>query len=518
MTPQMKMDLRKELQQAINKRNVLTGRSKMKIIKMLDVSSVSDLSLCNDYDRRDQLRRKSIEEILTSEQAYIKQLDKLMDYFVVPIKEKMLIDFNSHQCLFGQLELIYNLNKELLERLENDLDDCANAFLKLAPFFKIYSVYAFDFKQSLILLQNLTTKNSAFKAFLVKTESRPEVQQKLSSLLITPIQRVPRYRLLLQQVLLYTSPADIDYKLIQDSVKQIENTVSHINSVVEDQENLTMMLNIQNSLTNRIPHIVKPSRKVVKEGVLFKYSANGTLLKRYCVLCSDIFMYCKILKERKITADGAVENSLDCCCIFPLKKCKVQEIFAGKFKITCQGDGIIMCSEDVKTGRSWIQSIKETIDEHVEGRKTIRKDSSKRLPMRKKEAKKFESREALSPGDKKYNFDKVFYGQNMSDLELKGDKIGCFQTASRKLTKRKHSEMNSSDVTATATEAKRSFFSTIGEKFGFHRTSETVAKPILVAQDNQQVSSVSRINVKVHYVDHHRIAIHHNIVYHNQFK
>ena len=95
---------------------------------------------------------------------------------------------------------------------------------------------------------------------------------------------------------MYTSPSDIDYKLIQDSVKQIENTVSHINSVVEDQENLTMMLNIQNSLTNRIPHIVKPSRKVIKEGVLFKYSANGTLLKRYCVLCSDIFMYCKILK------------------------------------------------------------------------------------------------------------------------------------------------------------------------------------------------------------------------------
>lgn len=133
-----------------------------------------------------------------------------------------------------------------------------------------------------------------------KTETRPEVQQKLSSLLITPIQRVPRYRLLLQQVLLYTSPADVDYKLIQESVKQIENTVSHINSVVEDQENLTLMLNIQNSLTNRTPHIVKPCRKVIKEGVLFKYSANGTLLKRYCVLCSDIFMYCKVVKVSRI--------------------------------------------------------------------------------------------------------------------------------------------------------------------------------------------------------------------------
>lgn len=108
-----------------------------------------------------------------------------------------------------------------------------------------------------------------------------------------------------------------------------------------------------------------------------------------------------LLQDRK--PDTAVENSLDCCCIFPLKKCKVQEIFAGKFKLTCLGDGIILCSEDVQTGRNWIYAIKEAIDMHVETRKTIRKDSSKRQPMRKKEAKKFEQfeRQLMSPNEKK---------------------------------------------------------------------------------------------------------------------
>jgi len=199
-------------------------------------------------------------------------------------------------------------------------------------------------------------------------------------------------------VLLYTSPSDSDYKGIQESIKQIESTIDHISSVVEDQENTQTMLNIQNSLTGRTPHIVRPSRKFLKEGLLLKYAANGSMLKRYCILCSDIFMYCKITKERK--PDMAVENSLDCCCIFPLKKCKVQEIFAGKFKLTCLGDGIILCSEDVSTGRSWINAIKDAIDVHVETRKTIRKDSSKRLVMRKKAVKKFES-ELMSPNEKK---------------------------------------------------------------------------------------------------------------------
>jgi hypothetical protein len=107
------------------------------------------------------------------------------------------------------------------------------------------------------------------------------------------------------------------------------------------------------------------------------------------------------LQERK--ADTIVEHSLDCCCIFPLKKCKVNEIFAGKFKLTCLSEGIILCSEDVQTGRGWIKALREAIDMHIETRKTIRKDSSKRKPMRKKEVKKFEKLEAelMSPNEKR---------------------------------------------------------------------------------------------------------------------
>jgi hypothetical protein len=231
VTPQMKLDLRRELQQAINRRNVLTTRSKIKAISFLENSYEEEYkSEATDFDRRNQLRRKAIEEILTSEKSYLNQLEKLMTYFVNPLKSLNLIEMSTHTQLFGQIELIYNINTELMTRLENDLDDVATAFLKMAPFLKIYSVFAFDYKNSMILLQNITTKNSPFRSFLEKTESRPEVQQKLISLLITPIQRVPRYRLLLQQVLLYTGRSETDYKVIQESIKQIESTINHINS------------------------------------------------------------------------------------------------------------------------------------------------------------------------------------------------------------------------------------------------------------------------------------------------
>lgn len=191
-----------------------------------------------EMDKRKSFRLQAIQEILTSERSYIGQLELLLEFFVVPLKEKKLITNDQFMSLFGQVEMIYNLNLELLTELEADLENVARAFKRMAPFFKLYSVYAFDynraqlilqveplfslFRDSLILnvffcfwAQELTEKNAAFKQFLEITESRTEVQKKLISLLIVPIQRVPRYRLLLQQVILYSSPCEPDFKILQ---------------------------------------------------------------------------------------------------------------------------------------------------------------------------------------------------------------------------------------------------------------------------------------------------------------
>ncbi|CRL08680.1 CLUMA_CG021666, isoform A [Clunio marinus] len=122
-----------------------------------------------------------------------------------------------------------------------------------------------------------------------------------------------------------------------------------------------------------------------------------------------------------------------------------------------------------------MKAIKEAIDMHIETRKTIRKDSSKRQPMRKKNVKKFEKFEAelMSPSEKKNNFDKIFYGQNtsMTNIEQIGRRKsdnngGCFEAASRRILKRKHSEVE-----------KKSFIETIKEKFGFKIEEEAANQP-----------------------------------------
>lgn len=162
----------------------------------------------------------------------------------------------------------------------------------------------------------------------------------------------------------------------------MESTANHINSLVEDQENTQAMLNLQNSLISRCPRIIEPCRKLIREGILQKVTRRNETVRRYCALMSDIFMYCRVCRDR--APGSVVDSSLECCCIFPLKKCKVVETLRGTFRIKCQDDEIILQTNDEALAKEWVNAIKQAIEMHIEYRRTLRKESSRRVPLRKK--------------------------------------------------------------------------------------------------------------------------------------
>ena len=83
--------------------------------------------------------------------------------------------------------------RELMTALESSQDRIGKVFLELAPYLKFYSTYANDFQSAVKLVEYWTEKNKAFRTLISNQESRPEVKHKLNALLITPIQRIPRY-------------------------------------------------------------------------------------------------------------------------------------------------------------------------------------------------------------------------------------------------------------------------------------------------------------------------------------
>ena len=364
-TPQSSLSA--ELKELINERNMLTTRTRMKVLNALD--GIQNQSI---NKREQRLRAQVIHEILTSEVTYLKNLEIIMEYFMRPICERQLLSHSSYTTLFENIETLYNVNAELLKELKQDPENIATAFFKLAPFFKLYSVYAYNYKRALDLLQEIQNNNPKTAEFIANQETRPEVSNTLSSLLITPIQRVPRYKLLLKEVLRHTSSKEKDYNILQGSLVQIENVAAHINSLVEEYEETQKLLDLQKHIVSPV-NLVKPGRKLIRQGPLMRVSRRGnSSFKRHFVLLSDTLLYCK----------GDPNHSLTVCCLLPLKKCKIERVLSnGLFRVVCLQEILLLYSENGDS-EAWIQSLQQSVKKYMECRQTLRKDSSSRVPVR----------------------------------------------------------------------------------------------------------------------------------------
>ncbi|XP_076174328.1 rho guanine nucleotide exchange factor 39 [Ptiloglossa arizonensis] len=356
-----------ELKTIIDSRNVLSMRSRMKVLNSLNESNQRYFE-----EKEKNLRSQAIQEILTTEVTYLRQLEILMEYFIQPMFKNKLLDHILLSTLSENIKTLYNVSGELVKELKEDPQNIAGTFHKLAPFFKLYSVYAYDYEHVLSLLQAKQESSFAFKNFISKQESRPEVGRKLPSLLITPIQRVPRYKLLLQEVLQHTPNKHKEYNLLQVSLVEVEKAAKHINALLEQHEEAQKLLKLQKCIMNPI-NLVKPGRRFIKQGALMRVSRRGnSTYRRYFILLSDTLLYCK----------GDPENSLTLCCALPLNKCKVECVLSGGlFRVSCLNETLLLYSEK-DDSNLWIEAIQNSIKKYTECRQTLRKDSSSRKPLR----------------------------------------------------------------------------------------------------------------------------------------
>ncbi|XP_039306911.1 putative protein tag-52 isoform X2 [Solenopsis invicta] len=294
--------LSSELKQIINERNMLSMRSRMKVLQALNENN----ERCAE-ERKRILRLQAIQEILTTEVTYLQQLETLA---------------NTSE--------------------END---------------------------------------AAFKKFISDQETRPEVGRKLSSLLITPVQRVPRYQLLVKEVLQHTPYGHREYRHLQACLVEIEKSAKHINTLIAQNEETQKLLNLQKCIVTSI-NLVKPGRILIKQGPLMRVSRRGnSAYKRYFVLLNDTLLYCK----------GEPETSLNVSCVLPLNKCNLTCVLSKKlFRITCLHETFLLYSE-IGDSDEWIQSIQNAIKKYTECRQTLRKESSSRKPLRHKNINKFPS-------------------------------------------------------------------------------------------------------------------------------
>lgn len=190
--------------------------------------------------------QKVIKEVYTSEQSYcssmekcigniLKELDKKIQDKEIPISNTKFLD------IFHKYEDIAVVSKNLLNDMTKYLDkgqtisvlDVFNNFKEeqVTKYFEYILAYH-DFSDD---YRNERASNKDFDIFLTKKENT--LQDTLPSYLILPIQRLPRYRLLIQEIIKYSDSSSADYTGLQEIRTTICKAISDIDQKMEADDN-----------------------------------------------------------------------------------------------------------------------------------------------------------------------------------------------------------------------------------------------------------------------------------------
>eukprot|EP01104_Vermistella_antarctica_P011725 TRINITY_DN330_c1_g1_i1.p1 TRINITY_DN330_c1_g1~~TRINITY_DN330_c1_g1_i1.p1 ORF type:complete len:585 (+),score=92.20 TRINITY_DN330_c1_g1_i1:52-1806(+) len=237
-------------------------------------------------------RRHIARELLTTERSYTLGIKIIKHSYLAPLEKSQLVDRKLVKSIFSIIDVVLSFHEILLpsleERIDNyTIDTCiGDVFVGLVDYLKCYTTYVNNYNNAIIDLSDARDANNAFNEFLevtlatVQEESRKQIAHTsgtggvmavdLNSLLITPVQRIPRYVLLLRDLLKNTEGSHPDHAHLCNALDKVSRVASQIDSEKRHAENLQVVLNIHNSLVNaKQLSLVKPYRRFVSEGDIF---------------------------------------------------------------------------------------------------------------------------------------------------------------------------------------------------------------------------------------------------------
>jgi hypothetical protein len=139
----------------------------------------------------------------------------------------------------------------------------------MADFLRCYTQYVNNYDNAIKLLETLE-KRPAFVQLLQKCTNSEEVKgQSLYSYLIMPIQRPPRYELLLSDLLKNTSERHPDYNNIKNALQLIVDINNQVDEKKRQADEKRRVLEVAQSILNvRQEEIVAAHRVFLREGDL----------------------------------------------------------------------------------------------------------------------------------------------------------------------------------------------------------------------------------------------------------
>ncbi|RVE72279.1 hypothetical protein OJAV_G00060230 [Oryzias javanicus] len=254
-------------------------------------------------ETKEQKLFKIASELLHTEKAYVARLHLLDQVFCSKLMEeanKGTFPVDVVKNIFSNISSIHAFHSQfLLPDLEKRMDEWASTprigdiLQKFTPFLKMYAEYVKNFDKAMELLKQWSDRSPQFKAIILEIQSQEICGfLTLQHHMLEPVQRIPRYEMLLKDYLKKLPDKHPDERDAQKSLEIIATAATHSNSAIRKSENLKKLMEIYEMLGEE-EDIVNPSNEFIREGQILKLAARNTsAMERYLFLFNNMLLYC----------------------------------------------------------------------------------------------------------------------------------------------------------------------------------------------------------------------------------
>lgn len=378
----------------VHRSSTLTGDQPADRLADPDQVSLSSSSLSSEslpeVKQRQNLQKlyNIVNEIYSSEAKFVDTLKLLNHDFRAFISEpgtelnsQIPIELCLNQGPLKHLPQLQALNENLLEELKLARDNwprtqkIAHVLVKIGPFLKHYSTYIREFEAMQQQLQDNMKKYPSFAERIKQFETSDRCQKlSLQHHLLKPIQRIPQYRLLLQQYLHHLKPDDVDYEDTVSALEVVSRVAEHANQSMSEGANFAKLLALQAKIVGRKrADLVRPGRLLIKEGELMKL-CRKQVQPRWFVLLSDALLYLTQIQSSDILYLNN-ELPLDDCQVSTPAESKrtnvVGDQFDTEFHVCTKQRSFALRAKSPSERDEWLEALKRAISEHSDRRRSF---------------------------------------------------------------------------------------------------------------------------------------------------
>ncbi|KAK7096810.1 rho guanine nucleotide exchange factor 17-like [Littorina saxatilis] len=241
-----------------------------------------------------------VEELYRNEREYVEALRVLKEKYMTPLKNSNNVEDAIVDNIFYMIPEIlmhHSVYLDLLDKVWKNWDSKSSTVgnLILAIFSKqtileSYLSFVENYNTSGKVIENALTTKSSMQKFIEQCQRESGSKLSMKDLIVRPIQRIPRYELLIQRLLDNTPVDHPDYVLLQQACRAMHELAMKIGTVTDSQHEEDMQETLKKLELLLITDLVAPERAYIRHDMV-QLLVGGNKKDQCCIwLFSDLII------------------------------------------------------------------------------------------------------------------------------------------------------------------------------------------------------------------------------------